>query len=175
MRLPVSVVILTQDEEKNLLECLESINWCDDIIIVDSGSTDGTVSLAEMKDVRFAHHPFESFAKQRNWILDNRDFKYEWIFFLDADERSTTEFKNDLFTALNKSDGSVAGFYCCSKMFLDGCWLKRSGSFPHWQFRVVRLGQGRFTDYGHGQKEHNINGRLEYIREPYLHYPFNKG
>lgn len=175
MKVPVSVVILTQDEERNLTACLESINWCDDIHIIDSGSTDKTLEIANKNEIQCKHHPFESFGKQRNWALDNCNFKYKWILFLDADERSTREFDKALLEALKKTDKSTAGFYCCSKMILNDSWLKRAVSFPNWQFRILRFGYARFMDFGHGQKEYQVKGEIGYIKEPYLHYPFRKG
>jgi len=60
-------------------------------------------------------------------------------------------------------------------MILDGKWLKRSDNFPKWQFRLLYKGKARFTDFGYGQKEHSVNGRIEYIKEPYIHNSFSKG
>jgi hypothetical protein len=60
-------------------------------------------------------------------------------------------------------------------MMLEGRWLRRCDNFPKWQFRLMRKGRARFTDFGHGQKESEVMGRIEYIREPYLHYGFSKG
>jgi hypothetical protein len=94
---------------------------------------------------------------------------------LDADEEATVKFRDAVFAALTHADNSIAGFYCCWQMMLDGQWLKRADSFPKWQFRLLRLGKARFTDYGHGQKEAQVEGRIEYIKEPYLHYAFSKG
>lgn len=175
MSTPLSVVILTKDEEHDLPNCLASIKWCNDIHLVDSGSTDRTVFIAQEAGIKCQFNSFESFGKQRNWALDNCKFKHEWILFLDADEAATIEFRDAVYVALNNIDPSIAGFYCCWKMLLDGQWLRRSDSFPKWQFRLLRLGKARFIDYGHGQKETQVDGRIEYIKEPYLHFAFSKG
>lgn len=175
MSIPLSIVILTKNEEQDLPGCLASIDWCNDIHLIDSGSTDNTVSIAREANADCKYNPFESFGKQRNWALDNCKFKYDWILFLDADEQATIEFQNEVNVAITSTDDSIAGYYCCWKMILNGEWLKRTDSFPKWQFRLLRLGRARFTDYGHGQKEDLVKGRIEYIKAPYLHFAFSKG
>ena len=173
--IPLSVIILTKNEEQDLPGCLASIKWCDDIHIIDSGSTDGTVAIAKGADVKCQFNRFESFGSQRNWALEHCDYKHDWILFLDADEQATEEFSDALCAAITNVDDEVAGFYCCWKMMLYDRWLRYSDSFPKWQFRLLRRGRARFTDYGHGQKEDAVKGRIEYIQEPYLHFAFSKG
>jgi glycosyltransferase involved in cell wall biosynthesis len=171
----VSAIILTKNEAQDLPGCMESIAWIDDRIVVDSGSTDETVAIAEKHGARVFRNAFESFAQQRNWALDNCSPKYGWILFLDADERCTRVFENAVTAKINLAQPDVAGFYCCGKMMYEGVWLKRCDSFPKWQLRLVRRGRARFVDFGHGQKEGEVDGRLNYIYEPYLHFPMGKG
>jgi hypothetical protein len=97
------------------------------------------------------------------------------LLFLDADERSTPDFYGAIATAISTADADLAGFYCCWKTMLGGRWLKRCDRFPKWQFRLMRIGKARFADYGHGQIETQLQGGVEYIAEPYLHYSFSKG
>lgn len=171
----ISVIILTHNEEADLPDCLHSLAWCDELHVVDSGSTDRTVALATAAGARVVLHPFESFGKQRNWALANCALQHEWILFLDADERSTPAFEHAMKSAVAAAPETVAGFYCCWKMMLQGRWLKHCDSFPKWQFRLLRRGRAAFTDFGHGQKEDQVNGTIEYLREPYLHFAFSKG
>ena len=171
----VSVIILTQDEEENLPDLLEGLAWCDDIHVVDSGSTDETVTIAKSGGAQLVAHAFERFGLQRNWALDHCQIKYPWVLFLDADERCTEAFQLALQKAIETASDDVAGFFCCWKLMLYGRWLKRTGYFPNWQFRLLRLGKARFTDHGHGQKEGEVLGRIEYIKEPFLHFAFAKG
>ena len=171
----VSIIILSKNEATDLPRLLESIRWCDDIHLVDSGSTDQTVSIARSYGVHCVEHPFASFGQQRNWALDNCPVRHSWILFFDADEASTADFHQCLVNAISAAPESVAGFYCCWKLMVEERWLKRSDSFPKWQFRVLRKGRGRFIDFGHGQKEGKIDGTLGYVREPYLHYGLSKG
>ncbi len=171
----VSVVILTKNEELDLARCLNSLKWTDDVHVLDSGSEDRTVEIAFEYNAKVSSHQFESFGAQRNYALDNLELKYDWILFLDADEVVTPDFKNDLISSISEADDETVGFYCCWKMILEERWLKHCDNFPKWQFRVLKKGKAEFTDFGHGQKEGKVDGKLEYIKEPYLHYSFSKG
>ena len=175
MRESLAIIILTQNEADNLPRCLESVAGFGEIIVLDSGSDDGTKEIATRAGARLYEHPFEGFGQQRNWALENCEPKRDWILFLDADEIATPEFRSAVESAIRNADDSIAGFYCCWKMMLDSRWLKRSDSFPKWQLRIVRRGRADFIDSGHGQKEGRVDGELGYIREPYLHYALSKG
>jgi glycosyltransferase involved in cell wall biosynthesis len=174
-KIPISVVILARNEEKDLPGCLQSLGWCDDIHVINNLSKDKTVDVAKRYKTKIWIHKLISFGKQMNWALKKCNFKYDWILFLDADERSTFEFSRSLSQNIKKADGSVAGFYCCSKTIFKNVWLKRSDSFPKWRFRLLKKGNAKFTDFGHGPKEVIMKGVVRYIKEPYLHYSFSKG
>lgn len=171
----ISVLILTKNEETDIAACIQSVHWCDDIQVLDSGSSDKTIEIATAAGVNIVYNKFESFGQQRNFALDKIDFKHHWILFLDADERVTPAFYNAMLEAIKQSGSTTAGFYCCWKMILEDVWLKRCDNFPKWQFRLMLRGRARFTDYGHGQKEAEVDGIIGYIKEPYLHYGFSKG
>ena len=171
----ISIIVLTKNEEADIAACLKSVEWSDDVHVLDSGSTDKTVDIALEFGAKISCHPFESFGKQRNYALDQLNLNYNWILFLDADEVVSQKFKLALFDAIQRSGQEVAGFYCCWKMMLEGRWLKHCDNFPKWQFRLMKKGKARFTDFGHGQKEDKVDGKIEYIKEPYLHYGFSKG
>lgn len=175
MRESLAIIILTQNEADSLPRCLKSLAGFGEIIVLDSGSDDGTQELATRAGARLYEHPFEGFGQQRNWALENCEPKRDWILFLDADEVATPEFRSAVGSAVRNADDSIAGFYCCWKMMLDSRWLRRSDSFPKWQLRIVRRGRADFIDSGHGQKEGRVDGQLGYIREPYLHYALSKG
>ncbi len=174
-KIMVSIIILTKNEEKDLPMSLGSVNWSDDVHVLDSGSTDKTITIAEEYGAKVSHNTFKSFGQQRNHALDCLHIKNEWILFLDADEVVTDKFKQAIFDAIVNADNTIAGYYCCWKMMLEDVWLKHCDNFPKWQFRLMRKGMARFTDFGHGQKESDVKGRVEYLKEPYLHYGFSKG
>jgi len=171
----ISVIILTKNEEQDLPACLESVRWSDDVHVLDSGSTDRSLEIARDYQAKISSHPFSSFGQQRNHALDHLAIKHPWILFLDADEIVTPAFRTSMESAISSAAPGVAGYYCCWKMILEGRWLKHCDSFPKWQFRLMRKGRARFTDFGHGQKESEVDGSIGYLKEPYLHYGFSKG
>ena len=171
----ISTIILTKNEAKDLPNCLDSLKWCDDINILDSGSVDKTIEIAKEYGVNVYFNEFISFGNQRNFALDNISTEFEWILFLDADEVTTNEFVIEITKRIENNNSNIAGFYCCWKMILENKWLKYCDNFPKWQFRLLKKGKARFTDFGHGQKEAEVIGNIEYIKEPYLHYGFSKG
>lgn len=170
-----SVVVLTLNEAGMLRECLAALDGLGDVHVVDSGSVDTTQTIAREAGAQVYEHNFASFGKQRNWALDHCDLRGDWVVFMDADEIATPNFRAALVQACASAEDSVAGFYLCNRLILEGRWLRHCAPFPAWQFRVHRRGRARFTDFGHGQKEGAVEGTLEYIREPYDHFPFYKG
>jgi glycosyltransferase involved in cell wall biosynthesis len=171
----ISVIILSQNEERDLPKCLDSLHWCDDVHLVDSGSRDQTMAMARRFGAHVYEHPFASFGAQRNWALDHCDIKHPWILFLDADEVANGDFVKAMTQAVAETPAATAGFYCCWKLIYQDRWLKRCDSFPKWQFRLMRKGYARFTDFGHGQKEAEMKGPIQYLPVPYDHHALSKG
>ena len=171
----VTVVILTFNEARNIVDCLRHLAWADDVVIVDSGSEDDTVRIAKdvRPDVRILENPFEDFGQQRNWALDNISPHHDWILFLDADEHATESFAAAVKATIAIEAPEVGYFLTYRNMFL-GTWLKRSTFYPSWQLRLLRHGQVRYRKEGHGQRE-VTEGPLGYINTPYDHFPFQNG
>lgn len=172
---PVTVVILTHNEERNMADCLRSVDWADDVIVVDSGSADATVSLTHQvrPNARTFTHPFVDFGDQRNWALDHAAPKHKWVLFLDADERCTPELARSIENIV-RGTGAPVGYYLCYKNYFLGRWLKKCTGFPTWQLRLLKVGKVRYEKMGHGQKEVTA-GPLGYIDEPYDHFGFSQG
>ena len=169
----LSVLILTLNEEENLASCVESVAWCDDIVILDSYSTDCTEQIASKSGARFLQREFDDFASQRNFAIDHVDFKYEWVFHLDADELFTPELAEECKKAIGEDRHS--GFLVPSKMILWGTWLKYAANYPVYQMRLMKLGEVRFIQHGHGQREFSAQRSLGKLCSPYLHRSFSKG
>lgn len=174
---PVSVVILTYNEEGNIGPCIEScLVWCDDIHVLDSGSKDRTREIAESLGAKVHVNPFESFGQQRNWAIDNIKCKYDWHFHLDADERFTEQNFREMAQLLGP-DGkrsSMAAYQCPSKMIFLGKWLKYAGGYPAYQVRLFHKDRCRFRDFGHGQRE-DPRGEVGKLEHPYIHLNFSHG
>ncbi len=171
---PISIVILAHNEVTNLASCLDSLRGVsDDVHLVDSGSTDGTVQLAKQRGVTVHAHAFTGFGSQRNWAIDHVPHKYPWIFHLDADEQFTPELAREIAERIS-SGGNEAAYFVPNKLMLCGRWLKHAGGYPTYQVRLFRHGQLRFMDHGHGQRE-VTDGEVGYLGQPYLHHAFSKG
>jgi len=168
-----SIVILTQDEEINIAECLKSVSWCDDVHVVDSGSQDNTVCIVKKMGGHVLRRKFDNFGEQRNYALAHCAFKYQWVFHLDADERFTDELRDECEQTIREDKKS--GFYVPSKLMLGNHWLKYSGCYPVYQMRFHKLGEVRFMAHGHGQRESESMRGIGFIKNPYLHYNFSKG
>lgn len=172
-RPPVSVVILTLDEEINIRDCLASCAWSDDVHVLDSGSKDRTVELAREAGAGTYVNPFESFGKQRNWAIDRIPLRHDWVFHLDADERFTPELVREI-AAVVDANPDEAGFYVANQMIFMGSWIKRASGYPAYQMRLFHKARMRFADHGHGQRE-ATTGKVGTLRNPYVHHNFSKG
>lgn len=161
-----SVVILTLNEERDLPACLASVRHCDDVVVLDSGSTDRTVELARSSGARVFTRPFDDFAGQRNHAQSEIPFRHRWVFHLDADEEFTTELADECRAATNRTD--VDGFLVAPKMIFHGRWIPHCTDYPAYQARLVRVPEFRFIQVGHGQRE-APGQRLDHLRSSYLH------
>jgi len=144
-KLPVTAIILTYNEKLNLQECLESvINYIDEIIIVDSYSTDSTLEIAKKYTNKIHQNKFINQAKQFIWALDNIEIKNEWILRLDADERWTKEGFEELryIIEYNKADG----VYVKMQIFFMRRWIKHGGFYPNYFLRVYKKSKGKMED-----------------------------
>ncbi len=169
----VSILILTYNEENNLPRCLTAIDWCDDIIVVDSGSTDTTVEIAQRAGARVVYRAFDNFANQRNFGLSEGKPHHEWVLHLDADEVPTLEFRKSLEVLQPK--GGIDAYRVPSKIILYDHWLRYAGMYPAYQVRLGHRERLRFRQVGHGQRETLPQSCVDTFDEPYLHYNFSQG
>ncbi len=169
----ISVLIATLNEEANLPRCLDSLAWCDDIVVIDSHSNDRTVDIARQRGARVLTRTFDNHAAQRNYALDNVAFKHEWLLNLDADEACTAPLLEEMQQKISTTEFDA--YYLPSKMMFFGKWLRFSGDYPSYQARLGRLPAYRFKQVGHAQREDMPPERVGYIKQPYLHYSFHKG
>ncbi|MEK7149426.1 MAG: glycosyltransferase family 2 protein [Patescibacteria group bacterium] len=142
MKLPISVIILTYNEELNIENCLKNVaEWSDEIFIVDSYSTDRTLEIAKKYGAKVAQRPFKNQAEQFNWALDNLDIKNEWILRLDADEYLTPELWREIAEVLPKTSDKINGFYLNRRVYFMGKWIKHGGYYPTWILRLFKYGK----------------------------------
>ncbi|PAX53167.1 glycosyltransferase family 2 protein [Brunnivagina elsteri] len=139
----LSVIILTYNESLNLPKCLASLKSLDaEIFVVDSGSSDETVEIANKANCHVSYHPFENQAKQLNWALQNLPIKTPWIMRIDADECVTPELATELKQVLPKTSTQITGYQVKRRVFFMGRWIRHGGYYPTWLLRVWRNGLG---------------------------------
>jgi glycosyltransferase involved in cell wall biosynthesis len=140
-RAPVSAVVLTFNEEKNLGACLESLSgWIADVFVVDSGSTDATLRIADEHGAAVVSHPFETHARQWAWALAELPIRTDWVLGLDADQRVTPELASAITGALNTPGGvDLHGFFVRRRQVFRGRWIRHGGYYPKYLLKLFRL------------------------------------
>jgi len=171
----ISVVILTLNEADNLPRCLASVAWSDDVVVLDSGSTDATVEVAQTHGARVLVRGFDSFAGQRNYAMEQAGFRHSWVLHLDADEVVTPALRDELLAIAGTAASPFPVYRVASKIIFMGRWLKHAGMYPAYQVRFGRSDALRFIDHGHGQREVQPPEQVGTLRNPLEHYNFSKG
>lgn len=169
----ISVLVLTLNEESNLPRCLDSIRWCDDIVVLDSGSTDRTVEIATRAGARVITRAFDDWAGHQNWAVKNIRFRHPWVYYSDADEVITTELRDELLGIARDTLRREVAYRLRYKNFYRGRWIRHCGIYPVWVLRFFQPSRVRW--------ERTVNpvavvdgpeGRLE---SHFEHYSFEKG
>jgi len=172
-KLPVSVLILTLNEQENIARCMQSVSWSDDIVVLDSFSSDDTVEIAAAAGARTLQRAFDNFAGQRNYALETIAFQHDWVLHLDADEVVTVALREEIADAI--TDPRFSAYRIASKLIFMNRWLRFSGMYPTYQVRLGRKDSLRFDQVGHGQRESLPAGQVGTLKNPYSHYGFSKG
>ncbi len=173
MALPFSVLVLTLNEEPNLALCLEPLRDCDDIVILDSFSTDQTEQIAAEYRVRFHKRHFDDYASQRNYGINYLKYKHPWLLIVDADETVTQELSEEITKVLNNHISNIYLYRMRRKDHLMGKWIKRSSGYPTWFGRLVKIGSVRVERAIN--EEYVTDGEIGYLENHLHHFPFNKG
>ncbi len=148
MKAPLSVIILTYNEEVNVECALESVkDWTGEIIIVDSFSTDRTLDICRKYTDKIYEHPFENHGKQVNWALDHVPVENNWILQLDADESITPELARELCDLLPALPENVTGLYLKRRVYFMGRWIRHGDFYPIWLLRIFRKSKARNEEF----------------------------
>jgi glycosyltransferase involved in cell wall biosynthesis len=177
-RVTLSVVLITWNEEGNLPRTLESVmplvrDGRGEIIVVDSGSTDRTVEIAQAFGAKVFVEAWKGFAEQKNSAMDKASM--DWVLQLDADERLETELAGEMKVTLNLGS-ETNGFWIPRKNFFLGRWMRHGGFYPDPKLRLIRRGAGRFEEYG-AHPTMRVNGPTGRLSHALLHnaYPTLRG
>ncbi len=143
MKTPVSVVVITKNEENNIDECLSSVSkWADEIIIVDDESRDKTVNLAQKYTDRIFHRRMDNEGTHRNWAYAQA--KNEWVLSLDADEMASDELKTEITTAIQ--DPKFSGYSIPLKNYIGTYWVKHAGWYPAGKLRLFKKSRFKYEE-----------------------------
>ena len=174
----LSVVLITQNEERNLPRTLESVmplvrDGKGEIIVVDSGSSDRTVEIARSYGAKVFVEPWKGFAGQKNSAMEKSSC--DWVLQLDADEALEPQLTAEVEAALNTST-AISGFWIPRKNFFLGRWIRHGGFYPDPKLRLVRRGAGKFTEYG-AHPTMKVNGPTGRLSHALVHnaYPTLRG
>lgn len=141
-RVPVTVLVLTFNESRNLTACLQSVReWSTSIFVVDSGSTDNTLEIARAAGAQIFTHPFETHAAQWAWALSNLPIATSWVLGLDADQRVTPELARELAATLTPapSDANApVGYFVARRQVFRGRWIRHGGYYPKYLLKLFR-------------------------------------
>lgn len=164
----LSVTIITLNEEREIGACLESVAWADEIVVVDSGSTDRTVEIAGKFTEKVFQHPWEGYARQKNWAVAQAS--HDWILSVDADERVPPALRGEIEAAVG-SPSPAAGYLIPRKNFFLGRWIRHGGWYPDYVLRLFRRKRGHFAE----RRVHEavaVDGPVGRFKNPLEHYTY---
>ena len=160
--IPVTVIIFTLNEKIHLPSCFDALSWCDDVIVVDSFSSDETEIICQQRGARFFQNKFSGFGQQRNWALDHTAPKYAWILILDADERVTPLLVQEMAAIASADPIGVGAYRLRRRFYMWGRWLRYSSLYPSWVVRFIRHDRVRYVNRGHAESQ-EVQGEIKDI------------
>lgn len=164
----LSVIVITRNEETNLQRCLESVRFADQIVVVDSGSTDGTVDIARLFNAELYQIEWAGFGEAKQFALSRA--KSEWVLSIDADEEVSVELAGEIKRIITQAD-SAAGYQMPRLTNFLGKWIYHCGWYPDRVVRLFRRTAGRFTpDIVHERVV--VDGRVGRCKGHLLHYSY---
>ena len=181
MSVPLSVLIPVKNEAAHITACIESVSWAGEVVLADSGSTDGTAEMAcslGARAVQFRYQP--GGPKKKNWALENYPFRHDWILILDADERITHALAQEI-AGVVAAGTEHSGFYINRRNFFAGRWMRHAGYYPSWNLRLLRRGRARYellpeTGAGAGDNEVHehvlVDGSIGRLQNPMDHFAY---
>lgn len=168
-REPVSVAIITFNEAEKIRECLESVSWADEVIVVDSLSTDETVEIAREFTSRVYERPWPGYVLQKNHACSLAE--HEWILSVDADERVTPELRDEILEVLSQGDDLADGYVLPRRTFYLGRWIRHGGWYPDAAIRLFRGTKGKFV----GEDPHDrveVDGEVRRLQNDLVHFNY---
>jgi glycosyltransferase involved in cell wall biosynthesis len=178
----VSVLIPAKNEALNLPDCLRSVAWANEVVVVDSHSSDDTRLIADQAGAQVVDFDYQlGGPRKKNWALQSIKFRNPWVLLLDADERVTPELRDEILAL--PDDPPCDGYYINRRLIFLGRWIRHAGWYPSWNLRLLRLGAGQFESLGteHVQDHSDVeihehvvvrSGRVAYLNNDLVHDDF---
>lgn len=164
----VSVILITKNEAANIRDCLQSVSWADEIIVVDSGSCDETVQIAQAMGAQvYLHSDWAGFGPQKNRALSYAT--QDWVFSIDADERVTPALRTELAQAMQEA--KMDGYFCPRLSQFCGTFIHHSGWYPDYVLRLFKRGSGCFSN-SLVHESLLLQGTRGKLTQPLLHYSY---
>jgi glycosyltransferase involved in cell wall biosynthesis len=167
-RIPVSVYVLTYNNRRTIEGCLKSLNWAEELVVVDSLSTDGTYEICQ----RYTEKVY-----QRGWAGHRDQYQYaadlttrEWIMFVDADEEVPPELAEEIRRTLDEGADGFDGFLVYRRTYYLGRWIQYGGWYPDCEIRLYRRNKGRWEGGLHAKVA--VDGKVGSLKNQYLHYTY---
>jgi glycosyltransferase involved in cell wall biosynthesis len=169
--LKITATIIALNEAEHIRSACESVAWADEILVVDSGSTDQTREIARECGARLIERKWPGFAAQKQFAADQA--KHEWIFSLDADERVSDKLRASIEDLLFTNEAQLAdGYFMARRAFYMGRWIRGGGWYPDRQLRLYKKSRGRWEgNYIHESVKMSPDARVEFLTGDILHYP----
>lgn len=164
----LSVIIITLNQEAHIVPCLETVKWAEEIVIVDSGSTDDTVKLARAYTDRVFTIDWPGFGAAKNFALDQASG--DWVLSVDTDERVPEALRGEIQAAI-QSPTPYVGYRIPRKNYFAGRWIKYLGWYPDYIIRLFKRGAGRFKERA-VHEEVQVAGPVGYLKTPLEHYSY---
>lgn len=168
----VSILVLTLNEEINIGACLDALAWSDDIVVLDSLSSDETAKIAISHGARVVERRFDNWSAHQNWAVKSIKFNNPWVLYFDADERCTVELRDEVLRCATP-ECEESAFRIRRKDFFMGRWLKHAQLYPTWFVRLFRPERIRY------ERPVNpvalVDGAVGNLNEHIFHYPFSHG
>lgn len=166
-KIPLSVAIITKDEEANLPGCLKSVAFARQIVVIDSGSADGTLEIARDFGCDVFTEPWKGFGPQKQMAIDR--CREPWVLVLDADERIPPETEKAIRQVASGGEGGAPGYSFPRKNFFQDRWIRHMGWWPDRITRLFRNGRGRMTEATVHESVH-VSGQVVSLDAPIEHY-----
>jgi glycosyltransferase involved in cell wall biosynthesis len=163
----VSVVIVVKDAEHMIARAVRSGRWAEELLVVDTGSSDRTPEIARRESARVLVHPWEGYSKTKQWAVDQA--KHDWVFLLDADEEMPASLAVEIREQLLTASKALHGFSCPRKNYFLGKWMRWGGWYPDRVVRLFRRIHGRFTKV-HVHESIQVEGDVGSLHVPLEHH-----